>query len=323
MNAEDARDEATPSTPSVPRVHAPVLLRETLAALAPRDGGVYVDVTLGRGGHSEALLEASGPTGRVLCIDRDPQALVESAPRLARFGARAILVHGAFSSLPQLLAEHGLGQVDGVLADLGVSSPQLDDPARGFSFRSEGPLDMRMDTTRGPTVRALIAALSERELADLIFRLGEERASRPIARAIKRAEAEGGLATTSELRSAVVRVLGPRKSGGIDPATRTFQALRLAVNSELDELGALLRALPDVLCDGGIAAVISFHSLEDREVKRAFRGDERFAPLTKRPVEALDDELGTNPRARSAKLRAARRAARPAGDDARSVEARR
>lgn len=295
---------------ATPMQHAPVLLRETIAQLAPRSGGVYVDVTLGRGGHAEAILEASAPDGRLIGIDRDPRALEETAPRLARFGARATLVHAAFADLRAVLEEEGTPQVDGLLADLGVSSPQLDDPGRGFSFRAEGPLDMRMDPSRGETAAELIAHTDERSLADLIYRLGEERRSRPIARAIKRAEGEGRMSTTGDLRAAVVSVMGPRRQGGIDPATRTFQALRLAVNGELEQLDALLEAIPDVLADGGVAAIISFHSLEDRAVKRAFRGDDRLAPITKKPIVAAEDEERSNPRSRSAKLRAARRLAR-------------
>ena len=290
--------------------HAPVLLRETIRELAPRSGGIYVDATLGRGGHAEAILEASAPDGRLIGIDRDPRALEETAPRLARFGSRARLVHAAFAEVPRVLEAEGAPRVHGLLADLGVSSPQLDDPERGFSFRAEGPLDMRMDPTRGETAAELIARTDERDLADILYRLGEERRSRPIARSIKRAEGEGRMRTTAELRSAVVAVLGPRRVGGVDPATRTFQALRLAVNGELDQLDALLAAIPELLQDRGIAAIISFHSLEDRAVKRAFRGDDRLEPTTKKPIVASEDEERANPRSRSAKLRAARRVTR-------------
>ena len=288
------------------RAHKSVMLREVLDALAPRSGGVYVDATLGRGGHAEAILDACAPDGVLIGVDRDPDALTETAPRLSRFGARAKLVHGRFSELPQLLAEAGHPQVDGLIADLGVSSPQLDRGERGFSFRSEGPLDMRMDPTRGETARELIERLSEEELANVIYRLGEERKSRAVARSIKRAESEGELATTRDLARAVGRVMGPRR-GGIDPATRTFQALRIAVNGELEELDALLAALPQLLADGGVAAILTFHSLEDRAVKWAFRGDARMAPLTKKPVIASDAEQSENARSRSAKLRCARR----------------
>lgn len=300
--------EATP-TPR-PFRHASVMLDETLEALCPRAGGVYADVTLGGAGHAEAILERSAPDGRLVGVDRDPTALEAAAERLARFGERATLVHGEFAEVGRILAEVGAPRVDGLVADVGVSSPQLDDAARGFSFRFEGPLDMRMDPTKGETARALIARLSERELADLIYQLGEERKSRPIARSIKRASDADELESTEELRKAVVRAIGPRRRGGVDPATRTFQALRIAVNDELGQLDALLAALPTVLADDGVAVLISFHSLEDRKVKWAFRRDEALAPLTKKPVTASDEEKEANPRARSAKLRAARRVPR-------------
>jgi 16S rRNA (cytosine1402-N4)-methyltransferase len=208
-----------------------------------------------------------------------------------------------------LLEGVGAPLLDGLIADLGVSSPQLDEAARGFSFRSEGPLDMRMDRTQGRTARELIEELSERELADVLYTYGEERRSRPIARAIKEAEARGEMQSTADLRRACVRVLGPAR-GGIDPGTRTFQALRIAVNEELDELDALLASLPDVLADEGVAVLISFHSLEDRAVKLALRASSTLAALTKKPATAGDEESASNPRSRSAKLRAARRMAR-------------
>lgn len=291
-------------------VHETVLVTETLDALAPRAGGVYADATLGGGGHAEGILERSAPDGRLIGLDRDPSALAAARARLERFGGRVTFVHGAFGELGRILAEVGAPRVEGVVADVGVSSPQLDRAERGFSFRAGGPLDMRMDPTSGETAQELIASLEERALADLIYELGEERKSRPIARSIKRAEAAGELETTDDLRRAVVRAIGPRKQGGVDPATRTFQALRIAVNDELGQLDALLAQLPDVLVDDGVAVIIAFHSLEDRKVKRAFRGSDVLVPLTKRPVIAGDEERARNPRARSAKLRAARRAAR-------------
>ncbi|GAB4204930.1 MAG: 16S rRNA (cytosine(1402)-N(4))-methyltransferase RsmH [Sandaracinaceae bacterium] len=286
--------------------HSPVMRDEVLRLLAPRDGGVYADVTLGRGGHAEAILEASAPSGRLVAVDRDLDALEGTRPRLARFGERVTYVHGVFSGLRDHLAQLGISQLDGLVADLGVSSPQLDTPERGFSFRAEGPLDMRMDATRGRTARELIADLDERELADLLYRYGEERKSRPIARSIKRAEAGGALETTLDLARAIWRVTGPRRVG-IDPATRSFQALRIAVNAELEELESLLTTLPDVLADGGVAAIIAFHSLEDRAVKHSLREEPRLDVLTKRPLEATEAEASANPRARSAKLRCARR----------------
>jgi 16S rRNA (cytosine1402-N4)-methyltransferase len=265
-------------------------------------------VTLGGGGHSEAILEASGPDGALIGIDRDAIARAAAGARLARFEGRVRIVEARMSEARSVLDSLGISAVDGLVADLGVSSPQLDEADRGMSFRSEGPLDMRMDRTRGQTARELIDSLDEHELADVIYEFGEERASRPIARAILRARDDGKLETTTDLARAVYRVLGPpRRGGGLDPATRTFQALRIAVNEELSELDALLEAVPALLNVGGIAAIISFHSLEDRKVKWAFRGDERVEPLTKKPIEASDQEQRENPRSRSAKLRVARR----------------
>jgi 16S rRNA (cytosine1402-N4)-methyltransferase len=292
--------------------HESVMLREALEALAPRAGGVYADATAGRGGHSQAILDASAPDGRVVAVDRDPEAVSATRARLAAYGERALVIHGAYAELGEVLREQGCARVDGLIADLGVSSPQLDTPERGFSFGSEGPLDMRMDTSSGETLAELLERVDERELADLIYEYGEERRSRPIARSIVRARDEGKLSTTSDLRRAVLRSGGEWKRGGIDPATRTFQALRIAVNRELDQLRALLDAIPELLADEGVAVLISFHSLEDRLVKHAFRGDERMQPLTKRPVVPGEDEQAHNPRARSAKLRAARRVPRGA-----------
>ena len=205
--------------------HVPVLASEALAALAPRAGGAYCDCTLGRGGHAEAILEASAPDGQLVGIDRDPAAIDACRARLARFGDRVTFVHGTFGGIREHLAVAGVDRVDGLLADLGVSSPQLDEAERGFSFQREGPLDMRMDPTEGPSCKELIGSLSERELADVIYTLGDERKSRPIARAIKAREAEGALETTRDLRDAVVAAVGRGRPGSIDPATRTFHAL--------------------------------------------------------------------------------------------------
>lgn len=291
--------------------HQTVMSTETLDAVAPESRGIYADVTLGGGGHAEALLERSSPEGRLFGVDRDPAALDAARTRLERFGERATLVHGRFGDLPSLLEQHGIDHLDGLVADVGVSSHQLDVAARGFSFRNEGPLDMRMDPTRGETAKECIERTDEDDLANLIYELGEERKSRRIARALKDAADRGAMETTEDLRTAVHKAVGGRR-GRIDPATRTFQALRIAVNAELDELRALTEALPGVLSDGGVAALISFHSLEDRIVKRAFRGDRRLQPLTKRPLIASDEEREANPRSRSAKLRAARRLPREA-----------
>ncbi|AGP34897.1 16S rRNA methyltransferase [Sorangium cellulosum] len=300
-----------PPPPPRPRgeQHVSVLGREVLAALAPVSQGIYVDATLGAGGHTEAILDTPG--SRVIGIDRDERALSIARARLARMGDRVTYVHGEFSEIERHLAALGVPQVDGLVADIGVSSMQLDDPARGMSFRAEGPLDMRMDRSRGETALELIERLSDEELADLIYRYGEERRSRRVARCIKQAAEGGELATTLDLRRAVVRAVGPARIGGVDPATRTFQALRIAVNGELDELEALLEAAPRIVAPGGVIAVISFHSLEDRIVKRALREPEVWQPLTKKPVTAGDEEIEGNPRARSAKLRAARRVSGP------------
>jgi 16S rRNA (cytosine1402-N4)-methyltransferase len=287
-------------------VHESVMIRETLDALDPRAGRLYADATAGGGGHSQALLEASAPDGRVLAIDRDPAAVAEVRRRLAGYGERALVVHGDYAELGAILQRFGAQRVAGVVADLGVSSHQLDSVERGFSFSAEGPLDMRMDPSQGQTAAELLEHVDERELADVLFHYGEERRSRAVARSILRAREQGELSTTSDLRRAVVRVLGPRR-GRIDPATRTFQGLRIAVNRELDQLQALLAAIPELLEDAGAAAIISFHSLEDRLVKHAFRGDARLAPLTKKPVLPSEEEQAQNPRSRSAKLRAARR----------------
>ena len=293
-------------------LHESVMTRETLEFLQPRAGGIYADATLGAGGHTAAILDASAPTGRVLSVDRDPQAIAHAQKRLAAYGDRASIVHGEFRDLPELLKSAGIETVDGLVADLGVSSPQLDDAARGFSFQQDGPLDMRMDSSQGETVLELIERTSEHALADIIYQYGEERRSRAIARSIRAALAEGTLATTADLRRAVIRAIGRPPGSKIDPATSTFQALRIATNDELTQLTGLLGKLPDLLADGGTAVIISFHSLEDRSVKHAFRAEPRLSVLTKRPLLASDEEQANNRRARSAKLRAARRNARDA-----------
>jgi 16S rRNA (cytosine1402-N4)-methyltransferase len=290
-------------------VHATVLLRETVDGVAPRAGGVYVDATLGGAGHAEAVLEASAPDGRLFGIDRDPSALAAARDRLARFGDRAVMLHGTFAGVRELLAEHGVARVDGLIADLGVSSPQLDQDERGFSFARPGPLDMRMDPSSDVPLSELLHQLDTDELADAIYHYGDERRSRAIARSIKAALELGELVTTEDLRRVIIRVTGPRRTG-VDPATRTFQALRIAVNREIEQLETLLTEVPELLADGGRAAIISFHSGEDRLVKQAFRDDPRLRPLTKKPIVAGEVEQAENARARSAKLRVAERVAR-------------
>jgi len=287
-------------------VHATVMKTEVTEALAPR-AGLFVDATVGGGGHTEAILEAH-PEARVIALDRDQIALDAARVRLERFGDRVTFVKTPFGRIAEALDELRIEQVAGICADLGVSSPQLDDAARGMSFRREGPIDMRMDPSEGEeTALELIARLSDDQLADIIFQYGDERRSRRIARSVKRALGDNQLLTTLDLRRAIVRAVGPVRVGGVDPATRTFQALRIAVNRELEELEALIAALPRLVEPGGVTAVISFHSLEDRLVKRAFHAKGTWAPLTKKPVVAGDEEGAANPRSRSAKLRAARR----------------
>jgi 16S rRNA (cytosine1402-N4)-methyltransferase len=285
--------------------HATVMRDEVVRALAPREGGTYVDATLGGAGHTVALLEAE-PRARIVGLDRDPAAIAAAEERLGPVADRVLLVRATFSRVRDELDALGVARADGIVADLGVSSPQLDEAERGMSFRREGPLDMRMDPGTGETAVDLIDRLSDDELADVIYQYGEERRSRRIARSIKKALVSGELKTTLDLRRAIVRAVGPARVGGVDPATRTFQALRIAVNRELEELEALLASLPDVLADGAVAAIISFHSLEDRLVKRAFQRA-GWEPLTKKPLVASEEEQQQNPRSRSAKLRAARR----------------
>jgi 16S rRNA (cytosine1402-N4)-methyltransferase len=301
-------------------VHQSVLLEEVIQALRPHSEGVYVDGTIGAGGHAAALLSASAPHGRLFGFDQDKNALDIAKQRLAEFGDRVHLLHSNFDQLERLATQHHFPPIDGILLDLGVSSMQFDRPERGFSFQADGPLDMRMDETGGQTAADLVNHLPERELADLIYRYGEERRSRRIARAIVKARP---IRRTTELAQVVSGAMAGkgRHQTKIHPATRTFQALRIAVN---DELGALERALPQaikLLKPGGRLAVISFHSLEDRIVKQYFRQESQdcICPpeqpvctcrhkasihiITKRPIMPSSAEVNVNPRARSAKLR--------------------
>ncbi len=290
--------------PPISFTHVTVMPAEVVQALSPQAGGVYVDATAGGGGHSLALLEAC-PAARVIAFDRDPMAVEAARARLSPFGERATVLHASFDRIAHELAEMHLASVDGLVADLGISSEQLARGDRGMSFRLEGPLDMRMDPTCGETARELIERVSQDELADILFQMGEERRSRRVARCIKQALEAGELETTVDLRRAVVRAVGPRRVGGIDPATRTFQALRVAVNGELDQLAVLLAAASDLVRPGGAASFISFHSLEDRLVKRALLQRSLWQRQSSKPVLPSDAEQAQNPRARSAKLRAA------------------
>jgi 16S rRNA (cytosine1402-N4)-methyltransferase len=286
--------------------HTTVMVEPIVHALQPGVGGVYVDATVGGGGHSAALLEACRGA-RVVAFDRDADAVEAARERLSAFAERVQVFQSEFVDIERHLDDLGITGVDGLVADLGVSSHQLDDATRGMSFRTEGPLDMRMDVSQGRTALELIQRVSQDELASIIYQYGEEHRSRRVARCIKQALQNSELRTTLDLRRAVVRAVGPHRVGGIDPATRTFQALRIAVNDELGQLSALLDACPRLLRVGATAAFISFHSLEDRRVKRAFSDQTRWARLTKKPVLPSESEQAENPRARSAKMRAARR----------------
>jgi 16S rRNA (cytosine1402-N4)-methyltransferase len=318
---------ATAARPE-PGQHVPVMLAEMLAAFAPIPGRIIADATFGGGGYTAALLEAGA--AKVFAIDRDPDALAQGAALVTRFAPRLALLHGSFGDLVELLGAGGVSAVDGVVFDLGVSSLQLDRPERGFSFRADGPLDMRMDRSRGATAADLINTLPEGDLAAILKDFGEERAARRIARAIVTARRSAPVTRTGELAALCRGILGPRPGEGIDPATRTFQALRIAVNDELGELERGLSAAERVLRPGGRLVVVAFHSLEDRRVKTflKMRSGETTRPsrhrpaatpapppsfrlITRRALKASEEEVRRNPRARSARLRAAERTEAP------------
>lgn len=304
--------------------HVPVLLGEVMQLLSCRSGGLYVDGTTGRGGYTRAMLEASAPDGRVVALDWDAEAVERVREGLGGYGPRLLVEKASFSDLPAVLERLGLGPVDGIVLDLGVSSPQLDDPERGFSFMAEGPLDMRMDRSNPVTAETLVNGMPEKDLADLIYRYGEERWSRRIARAIVERRRVQRITGTLDL-AGIIKGAVPktRDTLRIHPATRSFQALRIAVNGELDALEKLLDAAPGLLKPGGRLCIVSFHSLEDRMVKERFRtwskppapplrglpvppsAEER--PLgrlvTRKAVQATPEEEMRNPRARSARLR--------------------
>jgi len=301
--------------------HATVLLNEAVDALQVQPDGIYVDGTFGRGGHSRLILQQLGAQGRLIALDKDPAAI---AAGRAIEDARFTLVHRGFEQLAQVLQELGVGKVDGVLLDLGVSSPQLDDEQRGFSFRFDAPLDMRMDTSSGQTAAEWLATVEEKELAEVIRDYGEERFARQVARTIVAARQERAIETTKQLSDIVAQCVRTREPGK-NPATRTFQAIRIYINRELEELESILPQCVEQLKEGGRMSIISFHSLEDRIVKRFMRdmaqGDKvpKFVPiravdvpqgkikLVGKPVFASDGELSANPRARSAVLRVAER----------------
>ena len=304
--------------------HIPVMVREVLEALRLRDGGRYLDGTFGAGGYSAAMLDSAAC--RVIALDRDPDAIAAGRAMAEHYGERLRLIEGRFGDMDELLAAEGVAEVDGVTLDLGVSSMQLDEADRGFSFRSAGPLDMRMER-RGTSAADLVNEADEAERADIIWRYGEERRSRKVARAIVEARRHKRIETTGELAEIVRRAVGPQGRDESDPATRTFQALRIAVNDELGELARGLLAAERVLAPGGRLAVVSFHSLEDRAVKEFVRsragrvpGPSRHLPpvesrvpalrdLTRKPVLPSAAEVATNPRSRSARLRAAEKIA--------------
>jgi 16S rRNA (cytosine1402-N4)-methyltransferase len=282
-----------------------VLLDEVLKWLNPQPGMTLVDGTLGGGGHTRALAERVLPGGEVLAFDRDPAALAAAEGELQ--GLPIKLVHANFADLPQVMTQLGIRSVDGLVLDLGLSSDQLADEGRGFSFDAAGPLDLRFDTSQGQPAWKLLERLAEKELADLIYRYGEERYGRRIARRIVERRATEPVRTAGDL-ARLVRSCVPRSPAhAIDPSTRTFQALRVAVNDELTSLERLLAILPDCLRIGRRVAIISFHSLEDRLVKFAFRDDQRYEALTRKPIRPTDTEVARNPRSRSAKLRVAAR----------------
>ena len=306
-------------------IHRPVLLHEAIDALACRPGGCWVDGTVGAGGHAEAILRASSPDGRLVGCDRDAAILEHARRRLAPFGERVVLRHADHRRLPDILDDLGCRRVDGILLDLGVSSLQFDDASRGFSFQREGPLDMRMDRTQPTTAADLVNRLPKQELRSILARYGEERAAGRIAGAIVRARENEPIRTTTQLAQIVAAAAGPARPRRIHPATLTFQALRIAVNDELDGLDRRLEDLADRLAGGGRIAVIAFHSLEDRAVKQTFRSLSRRCrcprsmPLcgcgrpdlvrvvTGRAVRPSAEEIDANPRSRSARLRAAER----------------
>ncbi|MCE5283745.1 MAG: 16S rRNA (cytosine(1402)-N(4))-methyltransferase RsmH [Deltaproteobacteria bacterium] len=306
--------------------HRPVMLEAVVASLGCRKGGIWVDGTLGGAGHAEAILKSTAPDGRLIGIDADADALEAARRRLDPFGERKILVRGNFADMEEILTSLNIAKIDGVLLDLGVSSHQLDTASRGFSFALEGPLDMRMDQGRGPSASDLIQTLPEGEIERILRQYGEERMAGRIARAIVARRASGPIRTTTDLAAVVLKAM-PRSASRqkIHPATRTFQALRIAVNGELENLREALTSGTERLRTGGRFSVISFHSLEDRVVKAFFRDGEKgclcpptlpicacgrrptLRVLTKKPVTPTEAEIADNPRARSAKLRSAER----------------
>lgn len=311
-------------------MHIPVLLEETLTALAPRAGGRYIDGTLGGGGHAEAVLNASNPDSCLLGLDRDPAAVERSRQRLHHFGTRAICIHATFDTMKAVAAKYGFEKADGILLDLGVSSFQLDEPARGFSLMNDGPLDMRMDTSQGITASEFLGTFDGdwKRLAKLLYDFADEPAAGRIAKVILAEHEKKPITTTLQLATLIEKAVGGRRGAPRHPATRTFQALRIAVNAETKQARAGIEAAIELLAENGTLAVITFHSIEDRIAKQAInehvgrmislqQGGQTWSGrlpavtrLNRRPIAPLPEEISRNPRARSAKLRAARRLAK-------------
>lgn len=288
--------------------HVPVMVKEVIDGLALKAGGVYVDGTLGPGGHSEAILSHCPDLKLLIAFDLDQETLKAAGERLKKYGDKVILFYGNFKDIPDVLFAERIEKVDGVLLDLGISSYQLERSKRGFSFLREEPLDMRMDRSGAVTASELVNSLPEKVLSDLIYNYGEERWARRIAKAIIKRRDRSPILTSLDLARVVYDAVPPKyRHGRIHPATKTFQALRIAVNRELENLKDALEGLPECVKEEGRICIISFHSLEDRMVKDAFRSDERLKPITKKPIRANEEEVLKNPRARSAKLRIAQR----------------
>ena len=286
--------------------HESVMLSEMLSFLQPQDGGSYCDATLGGGGYSLAILQAS-KQAKVIGIDRDPSAIRAAQDRLSPFQHRFTAIHGNFADIQAALALQNISTVDGIVADIGVSSPQIDQAGRGFSFQNAGPIDMRMNPQEGVSALDLIQTLSEEDLANVIFHYGEERFSRRIARSIKQSLEQGKLTDTKALAITIASAV-PTKDSMPEKAMRTFQALRIAVNDELRQLDSLIKVAADLLTEGGRLVIVSFHSLEDRIVKQSFKQSSHlWEVLTKKPIYPCDEEIAKNPRSRSARLRAAKR----------------
>ncbi|MBI4964753.1 MAG: 16S rRNA (cytosine(1402)-N(4))-methyltransferase RsmH [Desulfomonile tiedjei] len=287
-------------------LHVPVLLQEMLQAIQPHPGGIYLDGTLGAGGYSEAILKASEPDGRVIALDLDAEAVRRAAARLKEYGPRFKAIHAGYHRAKEVLVPLGVPDVDAAVLDLGLSLDQLEDAERGFSFQRTSPLDMRFDTDSGPTALEYLQTISIKELEEILATYGEERYCKKLARGIIQARDRGQLLTTSDLAAVVARIVGGRR-GRIHPATRTFQALRIAVNKELENLTAALEEIPSLLKPGGRFCVVSYHSLEDRLVKLSFRERKResqmWTVVTPRPVRPSEEEQRRNPRSRSARMR--------------------